>query len=276
MKESPRARRLRRHHRRTKNQGKLNLVSLMDIFTILVFFLMVNSSDVKVMQNTADVPLPTSAAKQEAVENLTVQVVGQSILVQGREVARLDGIEAAQFDPLQLRQSVAYVPETPEFLPLSIEDNLRLMNPVASDVDIQDACTLAGVMEDIRVMETGIGANRRFGLAVDMTPFTRDPHPGFLKRLALARGYLRQSGLLLLDGPERHLDPAGEQALLAAIEQLRGETTVIVATDRPQIIRLADRVLWLDGGRTRGAGPSAQVLQQLYDEGRVGQTLTEQ
>ncbi|MAO54564.1 MAG: hypothetical protein CMM61_02550 [Rhodospirillaceae bacterium] len=190
--------------------------------------------------------------------------------------ARLDGIEAAQFDPLQLRQSVAYVPETPEFLPLSIEDNLRLMNPVASDVDIQDACTLAGVMEDIRVMETGIGANRRFGLAVDMTPFTRDPHPGFLKRLALARGYLRQSGLLLLDGPERHLDPAGEQALLAAIEQLRGETTVIVATDRPQIIRLADRVLWLDGGRTRGAGPSAQVLQQLYDEGRVGQTLTEQ
>ena len=89
---SRRARLRQRHYGRMHKAGEL--VSLMDIFTILVFFLMVNSSDVKVMQNTADVPLPGSTARQEAVENLTVQVVGQSILVQGREVARLDGIEA--------------------------------------------------------------------------------------------------------------------------------------------------------------------------------------
>ena len=189
--------------------------------------------------------------------------------------ARLDGVETSLFDPVQLRQSVAYVPETPEFMPLSIEDNLRLMNPVASDAEIQTACNLAGVMEDIRVLETGVGANRRFGLAVDMGLFTRDPHPGFLKRIALARGYVRRSGLILLDGPERHLDPDGEQALLRAIEELRGSATVIVATDRPQIIRLADRVLWLEGGRTRAEGPSSAVLQQLYEEGRVGQTLAE-
>ncbi|PIW26263.1 MAG: hypothetical protein COW30_15855, partial [Rhodospirillales bacterium CG15_BIG_FIL_POST_REV_8_21_14_020_66_15] len=189
--------------------------------------------------------------------------------------ARLDGVETGLFDPVQLRQSVAYVPETPDFLPLSIEDNLRLMNPVAADSDIQHACALAGVMEDIRVLETGVGAGRRFGLAVNMGVFTRDPHPGFFKRLALARGYVRQSGLLLLDGPERHLDPDGEQALLRAIEELRGAATVIIATDRPQIIRLADRVLWLEAGRTRAEGPSSAVLQQLYEEGRVGQTLAE-
>jgi ATP-binding cassette subfamily C protein LapB len=189
--------------------------------------------------------------------------------------ARLDGVETGLFDPVQLRQSVAYVPEMPEFLPLSIEDNLRLMNPVATDADIQAACNLAGVMEDIRTLETGVGGNRRFGLTVNMGLFAQDPQPGFFKRLALARGYLRHSGLLLFDGPERHLDPEGEQALLRAIEELRGGTTVIVATDRPQIIRLADRVLWLDGGRTRAEGPSSAVLEQLYAEGRVGQTLAE-
>ena len=189
--------------------------------------------------------------------------------------ARLDGVETGLFDPVQLRQSVAYVPELPEFLPLSIEDNLRLMNPVASEADIQSACNLAGVMEDIRVLETGVGGNRRFGLAVNMGLIDRDPQPGFLKRVALARGYLRHSGLLLLDGPERHLDPEGEQALLRAIEELRGTTTVIVATDRPQIIRLADRVIWLEGGRTHAEGPSSAVLEQLYAEGRVGQTLAE-
>ncbi len=190
--------------------------------------------------------------------------------------ARLDGVETGLFDPVQLRQSVAYVPEAPEFLPLSIEDNLRLMNPVASEADIQSACNLAGVMEDIRVLETGVGGNRRFGLAVNMGLIDHDPQPGFLKRVGLARGYLRHSGLLLLDGPERHLDPDGEQALLRAIEELRGTTTVIVATDRPQIIRLADRVIWLEGGRTRAEGPSSAVLEQLYAEGRVGQTLAEQ
>lgn len=93
MKSSRKATRIRRHYGRMHKPGGLNLVSLMDIFTILVFFLMVNSSDVKVMQNTADLPLPESTAQQEAVESLTVQVTGNSILVQGSEVARLEGIE---------------------------------------------------------------------------------------------------------------------------------------------------------------------------------------
>ncbi|AZT84070.1 biopolymer transporter ExbD [Marinobacter sp. NP-4(2019)] len=94
MKTSRRAHRMQRHYRRMHRPGGLNLVSLMDIFTILVFFLMVNSSDVKVMQNTADVPLPLSSAQQEAEDTLTVRLSGQSVLVHGREVARLDTIEA--------------------------------------------------------------------------------------------------------------------------------------------------------------------------------------
>ena len=95
MRTSRKAKRIRRHYGRMHKPGGLNLVSLMDIFTILVFFLMVNSSDVKVMQNIADVPLPKSTAQQEAVESLTVQVTANAILVQGSEVARLDGIETS-------------------------------------------------------------------------------------------------------------------------------------------------------------------------------------
>ncbi|KPQ30212.1 MAG: Biopolymer transport protein [Marinobacter excellens HL-55] len=108
MKTSRRARLRQRHYGRMHKAGGLNLVSLMDIFTILVFFLMVNSSDVKVMQNNADVPLPTSTAEQEAVENLTVQVSGQSILVQGKEVARLDGIETTDTHISGLAEELAY------------------------------------------------------------------------------------------------------------------------------------------------------------------------
>ncbi|WP_289101759.1 biopolymer transporter ExbD [uncultured Marinobacter sp.] len=108
MKTSRRARLRQRHYRRMHRAGGLNLVSLMDIFTILVFFLMVNSSDVKVMQNTADVPLPVSTSEKDAVENLTIQVSGQSILVQGREVARVDAIGADDLHVAGLSEELAY------------------------------------------------------------------------------------------------------------------------------------------------------------------------
>lgn len=118
MNTSRRSQRMKRHYARMRRAGGLNLVSLMDIFTILVFFLMVNSSDVKVMQNTADVPLPQSTAQHAAGETLTVQVSGQSILVQGREVARLDTVQAGDAtvaglaDELSLRRDRRG--ETPE------------------------------------------------------------------------------------------------------------------------------------------------------------------
>lgn len=108
MKKSRRARRVQRHYGRMHRTGGLNLVSLMDIFTILVFFLMVNSSDVKVMQNTADVSLPKSTSENEAVENLTVQVNGGAILVQGREVARIEGIEVGDSHIAGLSDELAY------------------------------------------------------------------------------------------------------------------------------------------------------------------------
>lgn len=108
MKTSRKARRIQRHYSRMHKPGGLNLVSLMDIFTILVFFLMVNSSDVKVMQNTADVPLPESTARQEAAENLTVRVTGESILVQGKEVARLEGIETGDTHISGLSEELAW------------------------------------------------------------------------------------------------------------------------------------------------------------------------
>jgi len=67
--------------------GGLNLVSLMDIFTILVFFLMVNSSDVKVLQQDKSVKLPLSSVKEQPKENIVITVSGDNILVQGKAVA---------------------------------------------------------------------------------------------------------------------------------------------------------------------------------------------
>lgn len=92
MKLSRRAKRMQRHYKRMDKTGGLNLVSLMDIFTILVFFLMVNSSDVKVLQQDKSIELPLSTAKEQPKENLVITVSGDNVIVQGRTVATINAI----------------------------------------------------------------------------------------------------------------------------------------------------------------------------------------
>jgi biopolymer transport protein ExbD len=86
MKQSPRAKRLAKHHKRFKSESKLNLVALMDIFTILVFFLIVNQSEVRVLQNIESIELPVSIAEELPVDNLVITLLGDTVLVQERAI----------------------------------------------------------------------------------------------------------------------------------------------------------------------------------------------
>jgi biopolymer transport protein TolR len=95
MKASRRAKRMSRHHARTKRSASLNMVSLMDIFTILVFFLLVSSSSVQDLPNTKKIQLPESVAEQLPKE--TVVMVGEDdIVVQGRKVASVREVMGKQ------------------------------------------------------------------------------------------------------------------------------------------------------------------------------------
>jgi biopolymer transport protein ExbD len=89
MKMSRRAKRMDRHHKRNKGRAVLNLVSLMDIFTILVFFLLVNSGEVQVLPSAKALSLPESKAVQKPKETLVVMVNQSEILVQGRRILDL-------------------------------------------------------------------------------------------------------------------------------------------------------------------------------------------
>ncbi|WP_196138300.1 biopolymer transporter ExbD [Aliikangiella sp. G2MR2-5] len=93
MKKSYRAVRMERHHKRF-GTGGLNLVSLMDIFTILVFFLLVNSSAVEQLPSSKAVKLPESTAQQLPKETVIVLVNNDHILVQGRAIARVADVLA--------------------------------------------------------------------------------------------------------------------------------------------------------------------------------------
>jgi biopolymer transport protein TolR len=108
MSNSNRAARMeRRHNRGKKASVALNLVSLMDIFTILVFFLLVNSSDVEVLPNAKDVQLPESIAEEKAKETVVIVIGDVDIVVQGKKVATVAEVLAqAGNDIPKLRQEL--------------------------------------------------------------------------------------------------------------------------------------------------------------------------
>lgn len=92
MKMSRRARRMDQHHHRHKRSAALNMVSLMDIFTILVFFLLVSASEVELITPPKDVALPESRAETKPEQRLTVTVSRQAILVNDRQVVALPDV----------------------------------------------------------------------------------------------------------------------------------------------------------------------------------------
>lgn len=128
---SRRVRRMDRHHKMRKGSG-LNLVSLMDIFTILVFFLLVNSSSAPQLPNQKDLALPTSTAQKTPKETLVLVITNESLLLQGREVATVESMLAVEGDVIEpLKQELEFQ-----------SGNRR--TAVATDADEGEAITIMG------------------------------------------------------------------------------------------------------------------------------------
>ena len=96
MKKSSRARRMARHHGKHKAVATLNLTSLMDIFTILLIFLLVNNNNAAKLPDNQDIQLPESIAQELPTEVLTIQVSPIDIIVAGQKIADTDTVKNQQ------------------------------------------------------------------------------------------------------------------------------------------------------------------------------------
>lgn len=121
MKMSARAKRMDRSHKR--GTTKLSLVSLMDIFTILVFFLMLNASDVQVLQRDDSVELPKSTVKTPAKETLLLMINGNDILLQGKPVAKTaDLYDQQDYTIASLKEELVYQASRTSRAPVDSDD----------------------------------------------------------------------------------------------------------------------------------------------------------
>ena len=100
------SRRIRRMTRYKRTVPKLNLTSLMDVFTVLVFFLMINSATVETLQQPKQITLPESSVEVKPRETVVIFVGTEEVLVQGVPVARIADIQATtnvEIEPISVR-----------------------------------------------------------------------------------------------------------------------------------------------------------------------------
>lgn len=96
MKKSARARRMARHHGRHKMVATLNLTSLMDIFTILLIFLLVNNNNAAKLPEDQDIQLPESTAQELPNDVLIIQVSATNVIIDGRKIADTQAVKAQE------------------------------------------------------------------------------------------------------------------------------------------------------------------------------------
>ena len=148
---------------------------------------------------------------------------------------RVGGVELADLDPDAWRARLAWVPQRPHLFKASIAENVRLSRSDASVQEVWAAIEDAGLAEAILRLPEGLDTVLGEGGA--------GLSAGERQRVSLARAFLRDAPLLLLDEPTASLDGATEQSVIEAIRRLSAGRTVVLVAHRPALIALADRVL---------------------------------
>jgi len=161
-------------------------------------------------------------------------------------VVRLDGHDLRGVRLEDLRRHVVLVDQEPFVFHATIAENLRYARPDASDRDLEDAARAAGIAAFIAGLplqyQTQVGER---GTALSA---------GERQRIALARAFLANPAVLVLDEPTASLDPVSERAVIAGYEAvMKGRTTILI-THRLELACQADRIIVLDGAAIAESG----------------------
>lgn len=173
----------------------------------------------------------------------------------------IDGIDARQIDPAELRRAIGYVPQDPQLLYGTLRENIALGAPFASDEKIVQAAELAGIAEFANAHPKGF----------DMVIAERGESlsGGQRQSVAIARALLGEPVMLLLDEPTSSMDHQSEDRLKRSLSTYVSGKTMMLVTHRTSLLDMVDRLIVIDGGQVVADGPKAQVVEALQ-QGRVG------
>ncbi len=166
----------------------------------------------------------------------------------------IDGVPLATLEREAWWRQLAYVPQAPRIFSGTIAENLRLARPEADEAALSRACDRALLLDVIEALPQGFSTRLGEG-GIGLSG-------GEIQRLALARAFLKDAPLLILDEATAHLDLETEALVAAAIAELtRGRTAILIA-HRLATVRRADRIVVMEEGRVAECGTHAALLAQ--------------
>ena len=154
----------------------------------------------------------------------------------------LDGVDYRQIAADELRVAIAYAPPEPAFFHGTLRQNFLLANPALTDRDITDMLEALDLWREVQMLPDGL--DTRMDEA-----FQRRLSRAVAKGFSLARCLMRDAPVYLFDDPCSGLDEGREHRFLRLLSAMKGRKTVIMKTDRPSHLSLADRLVFLDRGR---------------------------
>ncbi|RKG37965.1 type I secretion system permease/ATPase [Acinetobacter rongchengensis] len=183
---------------------------------------------------------------------------GMQMPVQGK--IALDGIDQTLLDPDDIRRDMALLNQNAHLFFGTIRENLTLGAPLATDAEIVHALKITNALEiveqkkeglDHLVLEGGIGFSG-----------------GQRQALLLTRLLLRNPNIVLLDEPTASIDDVSEKLLIQHLKEWLGHRTLVVATHRPAVLQLVDRIIVIHDGKIVKDGPRDAILNP--NQSKVG------
>ena len=175
---------------------------------------------------------------------------GMQSPVQGK--IGLDGVDQSLIDPDDIRRDMGLLNQNSQLFFGTIRENLVLGAPLATDQDVLRALRITNALEiveqkkeglDHLILEGGVGFSG-----------------GQRQALVLARLLIRNPNILLLDEPTAAIDDVSEKVLIQNLKQWLGHRTLVVATHRPAVLELVDRIIVIHDGKIIKDGPRDTIL----------------
>lgn len=173
----------------------------------------------------------------------------------------IDGIDARQIDPAELRRSIGYVQQDTNLFFGSMRDNITIATPHADDAQVLNAARIGGIADFVNLHPDG------FDMAIGERGETLSG--GQRQGVGIARAMVDSPSIVLLDEPTSAMDHSGEEFVKERLKEATKGKTLMVITHRSSLFDLVDRIIVVDSGKIVADGAKEQVIEALRT-GKVG------